>query len=330
MRIMILGPLTRVASLLQEVVLHCGGLEPLLLPAYTCILRGIRKFGSKLLHKPISREAMHQVVASFEKAVGVRPSPLQLVRAMNSTVWKPVQHGSSPDSGPPGDQQVEVQNLSTPVGLRENLEHVDVSRWYAVAWTSEERTACECTGNCLSSCPARVDKCGNPVDTRPANNKKHVKNLCEACRCRVHGCFNSARRPFGAHKLAHNYGKCRRHWDAPAQPSAMSSGSENTPCPFLLGLGWLAVGSWLPFAIAFAGQPQNSREPSAYPVVNQARTANQQRTIYEPASNQARIRPEPSTNQQKTCSRLTESNVKSNETRQHMITEAITKQGEQK
>ena len=110
---MILGPLTRVASLLQEVVLHCGGLEPLLLPACTCILRGIRKFGSKLSHKSIFREAMYQVVASFEKAVGVRPSPLQLVRAMNSTVWKPVQHGSSPDSGPPGDQQVGVQSLST-------------------------------------------------------------------------------------------------------------------------------------------------------------------------------------------------------------------------
>ena len=73
----------------QEVLAHCGKLEPLLLPAYACMLRGIGKLWDKTrLHDPMFRRAVQAEVATFEKAAGVKPSLLQLVKAMNSTGWK--------------------------------------------------------------------------------------------------------------------------------------------------------------------------------------------------------------------------------------------------
>ena len=274
----------RLHPLPQEVLAHCGKLEPLLLPAYACMLRGIGKLWDKTrLHDPMFRRAVQAEVATFEKAAGVKPSLLQLVKAMNSTGWKAEQCLVSPVSGHLGDQHLKIQSLpdldtakmdpSPSGGSHHQMKEKDgVAEWYEISWPLDRSsvTACSCSGNCLSTCPARNDQCPNPAASARQTWSKRVISSCTACRCRVLGCLSFARRPFGPHSSAQNHGKCSKHWvfDDTYVKNQFQKHSHHS-------------------IDMVVSQQESKREPAGNRQgTNREPTVNQQRTNSEPAPNQ--------------------------------------------
>ena len=144
---------------------------------------------------------------------------------MNSAGWKAEQRGMSPVSGHPGDQHLETQSLpeldtakmdpSPSGGSHHQMKEKDcVAEWYEISWPLDRSsvTACSCSGNCLSTCPARNELCPNPAASARQTWGKRVISSRTACRCRVLGCLSFARRPFGPHSSAQNHGKRSKHW----------------------------------------------------------------------------------------------------------------------
>ena len=213
----------------QEVMAHCGQLEPLMLPAYACLTRNIRATGrEKILFEHSNRDAVLAAIASFEKSFGVKPSPLQLVKTLSqqssgtsASVVEP--GGGSPDSGARAVGSSSASGAqrcgSPPAGTEGDGEHSAsqaAARWYPLKSQKCARRCC-CTGNCFSSCPARApsgEGCPNPAAPGEITCKRY-RPLCLACRCRVPDCWAAARRPYGPHNLSVNWGKCQRHWFLP-------------------------------------------------------------------------------------------------------------------
>ena len=203
---------------------------PLLLPVYTHMMQGIRTvWGDDFFQHPSNREAVKEAVTTFEKTFAIKPSPLQLARAMNmiSGTFDAKRRRSSCDSGLPGrpasiTRQTELASSppssaqlgSLQSGVLHQITESAQASWYVVEW-GEEGEACKCSGNFFSQCPGRVTTCGNPADASTAAAERQrmpVLQLCIACRCRATGCLSGARRPFRDFRHPKNFGKCRKHW----------------------------------------------------------------------------------------------------------------------
>ena len=94
----------------------------------------------------------------------------------------------------------------------------DQSTWYATTKPrSGKQKHCQCTGNCLSKCPARYTQCPNAATV---NLQKHARSkpLCKVCSCHQPDCTTAARRPYGQFAFKENYGYCPRHY--PRRPAA--------------------------------------------------------------------------------------------------------------
>ena len=90
---------------------------------------------------------------------------------------------------------------------------------------------CQCTGNCLSKCPARSSECPNAATVNlTVEGRCRKKPLCGACSCRQPGCTSSARRPFGQFMFMENYGYCPRHHKGSKQPETTRAHTEVKRC----------------------------------------------------------------------------------------------------
>ena len=145
----------------QEVVASCGNLEPLLLPAYACMLRGLRACENReLLRNPSQLEGVQAVVETFEKTYAIKPSLHQLLKTMNTQGWSAeVQpHASSSVPEPLGPPVQVVQHVAIPSSWAGSSvsgappQHPEdvVARWYAVSWPAKRATepgvGCELLG----------------------------------------------------------------------------------------------------------------------------------------------------------------------------------------
>ena len=211
----------------QEVMEHCGQLEPLMLPAYACLTRNLRATGrEKILCDDSSRDSVLAAIASFEKSCGIKPSPAQLVKAFSqrsrSTSASVVQlGGGSLDSGARAGGSSSAsgaQRRGSPSAGpdEEHSASKAAAKWYPLKSQRGAQRCC-CTGNCFSSCPARAssgDGCPNPAAPGEIARKRY-RPLCLACRCRAPDCWAAARRPYGLHNRLATWGKCQKHWSLP-------------------------------------------------------------------------------------------------------------------
>lgn len=182
--------------------------DPMMVICFPCLLLPVQPNDIELLRNPANREVMLRLVDDHLKRVGVPPSVAALVRVFKTTQGVK----DLPTSGV--SKTRDSSNLGVPAARPAMVDSEGRALWYHTEKAKTAKVRCQCTGNCLTTCPARGQHahCPNKAEALKTLARKSI--YCEACRCREAGCWLIARRPFGKHSLTMNYGKCKRHWTA--------------------------------------------------------------------------------------------------------------------